>query len=112
MPRPSGRVGYAAFWAAKAGNDAADYEDAFAGDPAVGRFAVADGATESSFAAEWARLLAEDFVACRTGGADAWLKRLPAVQEQWWAVVGPKSLPWYAEAKREEGAFATFLGLV
>jgi len=34
----------------KRGHSAEEYEDAFAGDPKVGRFAVADGASESSFA--------------------------------------------------------------
>ena len=46
----------------KQGNAAADYEDAGAGDVATGRFAVADGASEASFAATWARLLVETFL--------------------------------------------------
>ncbi len=47
----------------KAGNDPSEYEDAFAADADRARFAVADGATEASFAARWARLLVEGFVA-------------------------------------------------
>jgi hypothetical protein len=36
---------------------------------------------------------------------------LPAHQDRWSAEVDGRSLPWYAEVKREQGAFATFLGL-
>ena len=37
--------------------------DRAAGDPVRGRFAVADGATESAHAGLWASLLVKDFVA-------------------------------------------------
>ena len=46
----------------KAGNAEADYEDAGAGDVRRGRFAIADGASEASFAGLWAKLLVEQFV--------------------------------------------------
>jgi hypothetical protein len=99
-----------AFHLVKAGNAPADYEDAFAADPGRARFAVADGATEASFAALWARLLADGFVnAVRAPWRDlAWLG--PA-REHWSAEVDALPLPWYAEDKREQGAFATFLGV-
>jgi hypothetical protein len=87
------------------GHAADEYEDAFAADPAAGRFAVADGASESSFAGLWARLLVEGFVRRAPG----WLA---AARQAWATGVGGQPLPWYAEAKRDDGAFATFLGLV
>jgi hypothetical protein len=95
------------FWLPKRGNTPEEYEDAFAADPALGRYAVADGATESSFAREWAGLLVDEFVQA----GDAWLARLPDVQKRWLAGLPPAPYPWYAEAKVQEGAFATFLGL-
>jgi hypothetical protein len=72
------------------------------------RFAVADGASESSFAGAWARLLVETFVR----GPVRWPAWLTPLQERWAATVVTAPLPWYAEAKFEEGAFATLLGVV
>src|SRR5690242_16921574 len=89
------------------GYSADEYEDAFAGDDRTGRFAVADGATESSFAAAWARLLVEEYVRTPT----RWSSWLPAVRRRWAAGVEGRPLPWYAEAKAEEGAYATLLGV-
>jgi hypothetical protein len=95
----------------KQGNAATDYEDAGAGDVASGRFAVADGASEASFAATWARLLVERFLAA-PGKPWRDLEWLGPLRRQWAAEVDSLALPWYAEEKRELGAFATFLGLV
>jgi hypothetical protein len=100
-----------AFHTWKHGNAAADYEDAAAGDIARGRFAVADGASEASFAAIWARLLVEDFVAS-PGKPWRGLDWIEPLQKRWAAAVDQLPLSWYAEEKRELGAFATFLGLV
>ena len=41
----------------------------------------------------------------------SWAEWLPTLQKRWSEEVEGKPLPWYAEAKREEGAGATFLGL-
>jgi hypothetical protein len=94
----------------KRGNAADDYEDASGGDVPSGRFAVADGASEASFAAAWARLLVEQFLV--TPGKP-WrdLDWLGPLRRQWARQVDELVLPWYAEEKRELGAFATFLGL-
>jgi hypothetical protein len=126
------------FWLARRGNSLAEYEDAWAADEAAGRYAVADGASESCFAGPWARLLVEGFVGdcpnfsgtvrdhaahgARVGEsgtvpfsdaeADRWLASLPALQEQWNSAVRGRALPWYAQLGVEQGAFATFLGLV
>ena len=95
----------------KQGNAAADYEDAGAGDVPNGRFAIADGASEASFAAIWARLLVESFIAA-PGKPWRSLDWVGPLRRQWAAQVDGLALPWYAEEKRELGAFATFLGLV
>jgi hypothetical protein len=52
-------IHWSSFSLHKDGNRPDEYEDAFAGNPKVGRFAVADGASESSFAALWAKLLVD-----------------------------------------------------
>ena len=102
---------YRAFSLPRRGNTPEEYEDAFDADPAVGRFAVADGATESAFAQSWARLLVEDFVRHMEAEPQSWADRLPAIQERWQAAVGKEPLPWYVKDKFRRGAFATFLGL-
>lgn len=38
--------------------------------------------------------------------------RLPPLQERWKAEVAHLVLPWYAEAKMQQGAFTTFLGVI
>lgn len=107
----------------KAGNQPSENEDAFAPDSASapGRVsvpedaplhvAVADGATESLFSGYWARLLAGAFARGEVPDAAGLLAVLPALQGQWHAHVGAKPLPWYAEEKLREGAFATLLGV-
>jgi hypothetical protein len=93
----------------KRGHADHESEDAWRGCPRLGRFAVADGASESCFAALWARLLTEGFIAVRRPrDLGSWLE---ASRRQWFAEVMPLALPWYAEIKREEGAFATLLGV-
>jgi hypothetical protein len=90
----------------KRGHSAAECEDALAGDPATGRFAIADGASESYAAGEWARLLVESFV--RDGGGDDWLI---APRIAWHDQVVGRAVSWYAEDKFAAGGHATFLGL-
>jgi len=102
---------YSAFWLPRRGNQPEEYEDAFAADAAAGRFAVADGASESGFAGPWARLLAEAFVGQPRLEPDHWTDALSALQQQWQTAVGSRPLPWYAKAKFRQGAFATFLGV-
>jgi hypothetical protein len=93
----------------KRDHTAEECEDAWAADPARGRFAVADGASESAFAGLWARLLADGFLAARRPrDLTGWLGE---ARRQWSDAVMGLELPWYAEMKRAEGSFATFLGL-
>ncbi|MFZ1709940.1 MAG: hypothetical protein WAW20_15250 [Anaerolineae bacterium] len=102
----------------KAGNSANDYEDAaFPLDAPVTpvtrlRAAIADGATESSFAALWARLLVEAFVQKRLlVRGQRLLTQLAVLHQTWRQAVASKPLPWYAEEKLRDGAFCAFLGL-
>jgi hypothetical protein len=124
-----------ACWAPKAGNRPDEYEDAFwpagtvkrparhsrkspgktgkaPGQAAGGlaRFAVADGATETSFAGLWARRLVSAYGAgCFAG--DDWLQHLQREQAAWYDEVLQKPLPWYAEEKVRAGAYAALLGV-
>lgn len=110
MPTNIPFLRWQAFHTHKRGNAPDEYEDAFAGDPAKARFAVADGASESSFVATWAKLLAEGFVAAE-GKPWRELNWLAPARQFWAADVDDRPLPWYAEEKREQGAYATLLGI-
>jgi hypothetical protein len=103
---------YEVRWLAKRGNHDEEYEDAYAADATSGRFAVADGATESAFAATWARSLVQHFVGNGASGPDRCSAWLPLAQDQWQKEFANREFPWYAEAKVVQGAFATFLGVV
>lgn len=109
MPQTSA-IPWQTFALHKRGHRPEEYEDAYAGDPLTGRFAVADGASQSSFADLWAKLLVDGFVqpAVKDNPEETWLAPL---REQWAAAVDDRELTWYGEEKRELGAFATFLGL-
>ncbi|WP_164007046.1 protein phosphatase 2C domain-containing protein [Pyxidicoccus trucidator] len=101
----------------KEGNQPSENEDAYAprdvslleGTPL--HVAVADGATESLFSGFWAGLLARAFSQGDVRDAGGLLSVLPTLQQQWHQHVGGKQLPWYAEEKLREGAFATLLGV-
>jgi hypothetical protein len=101
------RMAWRTFHMSKAGHTVDEYEDAFAGDPEQGRFAIADGASESAFADAWARILVKAYV--ETPGP--WSGWLDAARERWRVQVEGRDLPWYAETKFEEGAYAAMLGL-
>jgi Protein phosphatase 2C len=96
-----------AFAVPKAGHRREEYEDAFAADPETGRFAVADGAAESAFAATWANLLVGHYVQ----QPGPWSQWLPVARQRWQQQCARADMPWYLEEKFEQGAFATFLGV-
>ncbi len=103
-----------AFWVPKLGNSTEEYEDAFAYSTTDGMFAIADGATESSFADRWARDLVDSFVTKPpevNGAKVAFPEWLTPMQQRWRAGIDWENLPWFAEEKAKTGAFATFLGL-
>lgn len=107
MPKHDPPLTWLAYHLAKDGNTASEIEDAYAADAETGRFAVADGASESAFASEWARLLTESFVA----SPGAWSRWLGTARERWLEGLRDRELPWYLEEKFEQGAFATLLGV-
>ena len=95
------------FTLAKAGNRSEEFEDAYAADPVTGRFAIADGASESSFAGAWAEMLVKGFVE----NPGSWSGWLPAARTAWQQKFQGNASSWYVEEKVREGAFATFLGV-
>ena len=89
----------------KLGCSEEEYEDSFC----VGalseneyRFAIADGATESSFSGLWAELLTEGFLKDNS---------VRDLARRWAEKVDALELPWYAREKAEEGAWAAFMGM-
>ena len=72
--------------------------------------AVADGATETSFAKLWAVLLAESYARSALGGAEFFAGLEPA-RRLWRRRLAGRPLPWFASEKAEQGAFAAFLGV-
>jgi hypothetical protein len=105
LPAPS--LVWTAYRCPKAGHSDAECEDAYAADTTAGRFALADGASESAFAREWAEGVAGAYVTHR-GRWSAWL---PATRDHWQRRFQSEAMPWYVEAKFLDGAFATLLGL-
>ena len=105
----------------KAGNQVDDCEDIWhqsahdrQSEPRVS-IALSDGATESSFAREWAQELVTAFVGRDLPWDDvydyiakSWLLPLQMTWQQWLA---NQNLSWFAKRKAGEGAFATFLSL-
>ena len=103
------------YWVPKKGNSAEEYEDAFGCAEEQGVFAIADGATESSFSEIWAQVLTRQYVSSPPAGAPPgqsvlqdWLTPL---QREWHANINWDRLPWYAEEKARSGAFAALLGI-
>jgi hypothetical protein len=122
------------FWIPKDGNSEAEYEDACANNPQAGRFALADGATESSFAKEWAKILTKGFADEEDWGQFfqqprswwEWRSQMPKYWSQWLEAMRRRwqehlqqrqserggTWPWFVENRIREGALATFCGLV
>lgn len=115
-------LGYRAFRLPRQGHGLEECQDALAADAVRGRFAVADGAAESPYSSLWACLLVEDFVR-QSERLPSWASWLPSLQERWTKKVSGtvsetvpdtflNGVPWYLQAGLNQGAFATFLGLV
>jgi hypothetical protein len=111
------RVTYDCHALQKSGNSPDEYEDACepsgSGRLVCGtwRGAVADGATETSFSGEWARLLSAAYTRGGADGPGRLLTALPALRERWRKHIAARPLPWYAEEKVRDGAFSSLLGL-
>lgn len=103
-----------AFWVPKLGNSAEEYEDAFAFSATNRHLAIADGATESSFADKWAQALTTQYVTSPpqiTSSKTPFPGWLAPLQQKWREGIDWDNLPWFAEEKAKTGAFATFLGV-
>ena len=74
------------------------------------KFAISDGATESSFSKEWSSLLVSCYKDMPFDIANLPLT-INAISERWQLKTSAIELPWYAQQKLENGAFATFLGI-
>jgi hypothetical protein len=102
------------FGVAKLGNDADEYEDATGSSSEGRRFAIADGATQTSFADRWSQILALEFIMDppadepQPARLTNWLQPL---QEAWAAGIPWDKLPWFATEKAHTGACTTLLGL-
>src|SRR5271165_6198744 len=120
------------FYGAKEGCALSDWEDGAMGNsfrtkrsprPALFRFVVTDGATETYAARQWVDLLIGSFMSPdRTGPADghgaacwpdidrgslsAWFR---AMQQQWWAAA-PSASDTIEQLKLKQGTLATFVG--
>jgi len=106
----SAHIRCSSWWLQKNGNIPEEYEDAVAFAPGIGRFAIADGATESGFAANWAQTLVQCFVQneLRSDNESEWLAD---ARSRWLAETSELPSSWYAELKRDEGAAGTLVGL-
>ena len=104
-------------YCSKMGCSEEEYEDAFylpftksPNDISNCKVAIADGATESSFAKEWANILAKGFAkySFENGEIQNSLKEL---RQLWRSSINTANLPWYAQDKFQKGAFSAFLGV-
>lgn len=108
---PSTNPRWRALQLAKRGNRPDELEDALAANATLGRFAVADGVTDSIFSSTWARLLVQKFVAEPPLDALPWNDWLQEPRAAWQREIHQQPLPWYAEHKLSTGAAATLIGL-
>lgn len=99
----------------KLGNSVRENEDNLLSpcntDDTLLKFAIADGATETSFAKEWSDLLVTYFKD-NSFEKDKLHSTLDKATKSWQSLVTAVELPWYAQQKVEIGAFSTFLGLM
>ncbi len=115
MSAPGLAIHCRTFCVPRRGHRADECQDACRADVRRGRFAISDGATESAWSGQWANLLVEAFVGAPECplGEPGWLR---LAQERWGEAVrlpaDAEPLPWFLQEQYEQGAFATFLGLV
>lgn len=111
------QVLYNSRWLPKMGNSADEYEDALCpdhngqSDESRFRCAVADGASESTFAKQWANLLVRSYCVNNFTDPSALVELLPQLQTEWRSLIDTTGFSWFSREKLKEGAFCTFLGL-
>lgn len=96
---------------AKVHSAASENEDAVGVNLAAGRFAIADGASESWQSGAWSRHLVQCYLKAvpTPNSLSRWLSQA----RQSWSPPTLANEPnqWYAEAKASQGSFATLLGI-
>jgi hypothetical protein len=103
-------------WVPKQGRTADETEDAFWPPEPVNletklcRFAVADGATDTFFASEWAKVLANAYGRGELSDRKISLA-LPHLREEWRESTGMGDFPVYGGHEQSLDAFSTILGL-
>lgn len=75
------------------------------------RFAISDGASNSSYSTVWAELLVRNYVECDNSDWQAHMRALQQKWYEWYAGINWSDLPWNCGAKAMEGDSATLLGL-
>jgi len=101
----------------KDGNTNDEYEDSFApkfiGIKETKQFnvSVTDGASESSFASDWAKMLARSYAKTPFNDIDSLSNIIRNLSSRWFSVHSRTKYPWYVEEKINKGAFSAFLGL-
>jgi len=116
------RIKVTAFSMQKLGNEPDENEDSFSYNVKRGKFAIADGVSDSCFSKLWSETLTNFFVnsdyslfSIDVSPDDLKNKILLPIlkhsQEEWNKRIDWKNLPWYVERKARMGAFATFLGV-
>lgn len=110
------------FWYPKVVGRERDWEDACRFDVARGRFAIADGASTSYRAREWARLLVDGYIDEEQSGiatnrfadAGAWFERRARAWQQHLATeaaVSKATGNWWDHVATDQLAYAAFLGV-
>lgn len=99
----------------KRGNTQEEYEDAYAVRRLKGGnrlyIALADGATETSFSAQWAQKLVKSHVKRAIRNQRNLQLRVETLSKRWNEEVDALNLPWYAEEKARRGAFSSLLAV-
>ena len=103
----------------KQGNTRRELEDAYACMPRgtgpitseAFTIAVCDGASQTAFAAEWAKLLSRAYVRSPAGSSSSLATLASSLHTRWHSIAFRSDLPWYAHEKAGQGSFATLLGL-
>lgn len=73
-------------------------------------FAIADGATETSFSKIWANILVHAYCSGKFESENL-ISNFIQIQKKWKNQLSKKSLPWYAEEKLKMGAYSSLLGV-
>jgi len=102
------------FCVPKLGNSAEEFEDATGSSSEGRRFAIADGATQTSFADRWSQILALEYIMnppADEPSPQRWTNWLQPLQEAWSMGIPWDKLPWFAVEKAQAGACTTLLTL-